>query len=122
MVRSLASLRSERARRISLACAVLACGLVALGLSSGRGRSPLGLTLSMADTIVLKNANGTEAGIMPLGAAIQFLSVADRGGKVADVVLGFDDEQPYLVSPVQAGGGSWPGRAWPAQARIPWSR
>lgn len=52
----------------------------------------------MAHPIVLRNSNGTEVDILPLGAIIQRLRVADRDGQVADVVLGFDSETPYRVS------------------------
>ncbi|KAL6770755.1 AEP1 [Auxenochlorella protothecoides x Auxenochlorella symbiontica] len=53
------------------------------------------LALTMAHPIVLRNSNGTEVDILPLGAIIQRLRVADRDGQVADVVLGFDSETPY---------------------------
>lgn len=56
------------------------------------------LALTMAHPIVLRNSNGTEVDILPLGAIIQRLRVADRDGQVADVVLGFDSETPYRVS------------------------
>lgn len=58
---------------------------------------------------MLKNA-GIEVHILRRGAIIQRLLVPDRSGSVADVVLGFDDEQPYKVSelavPPVVGGGA----------------
>jgi galactose mutarotase-like enzyme len=36
---------------------------------------------------------------MTLGATVQSLKVPDRGGKSADIVLGYSDAQHYLVRP-----------------------
>lgn len=44
----------------------------------------------------LKNANGAEAKIMTYGGIVQSLSVPDKNGKFADVVLGYDNLQGYL--------------------------
>ena len=46
-------------------------------------------------TVVLKNKAGVEAHIIPTGAVIQRLLVPDAQGRVADVVLGFDEVEPY---------------------------
>jgi aldose 1-epimerase len=43
----------------------------------------------------LKNRNGLEAGITDYGATLVFLRVPDRQGKMADVVLGYDDAVAY---------------------------
>jgi len=43
----------------------------------------------------LINANGVEARIMSYGGTVVSLEVPDRDGKLADVVLGFDDEGGY---------------------------
>ena len=51
----------------------------------------------MDGPIVLRNAGGIEVHILRRGATIQRLLVPDRGGQAADIVLGFDDEQPYKV-------------------------
>jgi len=48
----------------------------------------------MAST-TLKSKGGVEVTILKRGAIIQSLKVPGRDGKVADVVLGFDDEEPY---------------------------
>jgi galactose mutarotase-like enzyme len=50
----------------------------------------------MAST-TLKSKGGVEVTILKRGAIIQSLKVPGRDGKVADVVLGFDDEEPYKV-------------------------
>ena len=44
----------------------------------------------------LTNAKGMKAQIMTYGATLTGLWVPDRDGKLADVVLGFDDLQGYL--------------------------
>ena len=44
----------------------------------------------------LKNANGLVCKVIPLGAAITELYVPDRNGKLADVVLGFDNLPQYI--------------------------
>lgn len=44
----------------------------------------------------LINQNGLRVCILTYGGIVQTLEVADRNGKVDDVVLGFDTLQPYL--------------------------
>ncbi|HEY0962614.1 MAG TPA: aldose epimerase family protein, partial [Pseudomonadales bacterium] len=43
----------------------------------------------------LTNASGARASFIPLGAAIVALEAPDRGGNIADVVLGFDRAADY---------------------------
>jgi aldose 1-epimerase len=43
----------------------------------------------------LTNARGASASFMPLGAAVLSLTVPDRNGKLADVVLGYDKPSDY---------------------------
>jgi aldose 1-epimerase len=45
----------------------------------------------------LTNASGTKAKIMTYGAILTELHVPDRDGKLADVVLGFDNLKDYLA-------------------------
>jgi aldose 1-epimerase len=52
----------------------------------------------MAHSILLRNG-GIEVTILRRGAIIQSLRVPDRNGNAADIVLGFDDEQPYKARP-----------------------
>ncbi|KAL4447516.1 hypothetical protein ABPG75_004735 [Micractinium tetrahymenae] len=47
------------------------------------------------DEIVVKNGKGVEVHLIRRGAIITRLLVPDKSGSVADVVLGFDEEQPY---------------------------
>ena len=44
----------------------------------------------------LRNANGAEADIMTYGGIVQKLTMPDKNGKFADVVLGFDDLPGYI--------------------------
>ena len=53
--------------------------------------------------VVLSNAAGAEVHVWPVGAAIQKLLVPDRFGRLADVVLGFDDPLQYQVRSSQGG-------------------
>jgi aldose 1-epimerase len=49
------------------------------------------------ERVRLRTAEGFEAHVITYGAALQTLLVPDRGGEVADVVLGFDDLAGYTV-------------------------
>lgn len=51
------------------------------------------------ERVTLSNRRGTRADIIALGAALQGLSVPDRNGVFADVVLGHDTLTPYLERP-----------------------
>jgi len=49
-----------------------------------------------AQLFTLRNANGTEADLTDFGATLVAMRVRDRGGDMADVVLGFDDVAGYI--------------------------
>lgn len=51
------------------------------------------------DVYTLRNANGIEIRAITYGAVITSLTVPDRAGKTADVVLGFDTMAGYLTPP-----------------------
>lgn len=58
--------------------------------------------LLQADTdpytaVVLRNANGVQADILPIGGTVHRLLVPDANGKADDIVLGFDDAKTYQV-------------------------
>ena len=48
------------------------------------------------DLYILKNANGVEITMMNYGARIVSICTPDKNGQFADIVLGFDNIQPYL--------------------------
>ncbi|WP_443018099.1 aldose epimerase family protein [Sphingomonas sp. 37zxx] len=54
---------------------------------------------SVVEAITLKNAAGVSARVLTYGATLQSLLVPDREGKVADVVLGYDDVAAYVDRP-----------------------
>ncbi|MBK1828390.1 aldose epimerase family protein [Haloferula rosea] len=45
----------------------------------------------------LRNSHGTKAVICNFGATLISLEIADREGKLADVVLGYDSAEPYAL-------------------------
>ena len=57
------------------------------------GKMPDG---QQVDLYTLTNANGMQVGITNYGGRIVSILVPDRHGKMADVVLGFDNLQGYL--------------------------
>ncbi len=57
------------------------------------GRLPTG---EEVDAWVLRGAGGVEARVVGYGGAIVSLRAPDREGRVADVVLGYDDVQGYV--------------------------
>lgn len=57
------------------------------------GRTPQGEQVQL---YVLTNANGVKAQIMDYGATVVSLEVPDRDGKMADVVLGYDNLRDYI--------------------------
>lgn len=52
-----------------------------------------------AFAITLKAANGVSARVLTYGATLQSLMAPSRDGKVADIVLGYDDVQTYEAKP-----------------------
>ena len=51
------------------------------------------------EMVTLKNASGMEVQAISYGAIITSMKVPDRAGKVADVVLGFDQAPQYFAEP-----------------------
>lgn len=51
------------------------------------------------EAAVLTNSNGLTVRLITLGAAIQALSVPDRDGELADIVLGYATPAEYLANP-----------------------
>jgi aldose 1-epimerase len=49
------------------------------------------------ETLTLTNANGIELRCIPLGGIIVSLKIPDRRGVLADVVLGYDELDEYVV-------------------------
>ncbi|MEG8041674.1 galactose mutarotase [Sphingomonas faeni] len=51
------------------------------------------------EAVTLSNAHGVSAKILSYGATLQSLMGPDRAGKIADVVLGYDDLASYVDHP-----------------------
>jgi len=91
--------------------------LVVLSLSPGFAQAPAkqkaGVERSefgklddgtVIEAFTLRNASGATAKIITYGATLQSLQVPDRNGKMADVVLGFDDVKGYTGDHPHFGG------------------
>lgn len=78
---------------------VFACAFVALALPAQAKveRAPWGETADhqKVDIYTLTNARGMSARISNYGALLVSLNVPDKTGKMADVVLGFDNPEDY---------------------------
>ncbi len=57
------------------------------------GKTPDGQAVEI---YTLRNSKGAEADIMTYGGIVRKLTMPDKNGKFADVVLGFDDLQGYI--------------------------
>lgn len=70
-------------------------------LAAEAGRAPAGKLAdgTAIEAITLKNAQGVSATILTYGATLQKLAGPDRSGKVADVLLGYDDLAGYVDHP-----------------------
>ncbi|MBA4092177.1 MAG: galactose-1-epimerase [Sphingobium sp.] len=85
-----------------------AVGLYALALTLASGtalaadasRAPAGTANGAAvEAITLKNGAGVSATVLTYGATLQSLSGPGKDGKVADVLLGYDDLKSYVDFP-----------------------
>jgi len=70
--------------------------------SSGSiSKAPFGKTSDgkAVEIYTLRNSKGSEARIMTYGGIVESLKVPDRTGKLADIVLGYDNLEGYTNSP-----------------------
>lgn len=80
-------------------------GLVALSMTAHAGTMAKRETFGSmpdgrpVDAVVLTNAHGLQARVIAYGASLQSLSVPDRDGHFADIVLGYASFQDYLDKP-----------------------
>jgi aldose 1-epimerase len=90
----------RRAALVALTCLFLwsVGGPVAAAGKAGVRRMAFGKTKdgTAVDLYVLTNTKGMKAKVMTYGATLTELDVPDKGGKLADVVLGFADFKGYL--------------------------
>lgn len=80
---------------------LLVAPLVATPASAAPERSVFGTTSEgqTVDRYVLRNAHGTRLGVLTLGAAIDEISVPDRAGHIANVVISLPDVGAYEATP-----------------------
>lgn len=79
-------------------CSVIATlGISAMSQAAEVEKRPFGKTAdgTAVEEYTLKNSKGVVAKLMTRGATLTQLHVPDRAGKLADVVLGFDDVAGY---------------------------
>ena len=79
----------------------LACVMAGPAFAADASQAPAG-TLSNGSAVTavtLKAANGVSATILSFGATLWKLDAPDRDGKVADVLLGYDDIASYEKRP-----------------------
>jgi aldose 1-epimerase len=86
-----------------LLAAAGAAGLIGCASLPGSGsisKLPWGKTRDGVPVYLytLRNANGMEARICTFGGIVQSLKVPDRDGRIADVVLGYDNLGQYLTN------------------------
>lgn len=74
------------------------CTTLSPNAKSSITQAPFGRTADghAVEIYTLRNAQGAEARIITYGGIVQSLSVPDKHGRFADVVLGYDQLQDYL--------------------------
>ena len=70
-------------------------------LAAEASRAPAGTLAdgTTIESITLKNGRGVSATILTYGATLQKLAGPDRNGRIADVLLGYDDLAGYVDHP-----------------------
>lgn len=94
-------MRNLGKRLATSAVLALASTFAGTALAADATQAPAG---TLADgtpitAITLKAGNGVSAVVLSYGATLQKLFAPDRAGKVADVVLGYDDLASYVDHP-----------------------
>src|SRR4051794_28593473 len=84
---------------VLVACSILGSSAAAADPKAGVQKMDFGKTSdgTPVDLYVLTNAHGVIAKVTNYGAILTELHVPDRNGKLADVVLGFDNLDAYLA-------------------------
>lgn len=90
--------------------AIVGVSAVLLGSSVTKTTTKAVFQGKPVEMVTLKNANGVEIQTINYGAIITSVKVPDRNGKIADVVLGFDQPASYWADPPPPYFGSVVGR------------
>ena len=83
----------------ALACTILLGTTGLLGSTVTRTTTKVMFQGKPVEMATLKNKNGMEVQAITYGGIITSLKVPDRAGKLADVVLGFDQSDQYFAEP-----------------------
>ncbi|TCP98564.1 aldose 1-epimerase [Sphingomonas sp. PP-F2F-A104-K0414] len=89
-------------RKTGIIVATLLAALSAHAADAAEAKRTLAGTLkdgTAIEAVTLSNAHGVSAKILSYGATLQSLMGPDRAGKIADVVLGYDDLASYVDHP-----------------------
>lgn len=83
--------------RLWIYSVIVTLGITAMSQAAEVEKRPFGKTADgvAVDEYTLKNSKGVVAKLITRGATLTQLHVPDRSGKLADVVLGFDDIAGY---------------------------
>ena len=84
----------------------LTLGLSPLAAAAEVTRTPFGALpdTRRVEAVMLRNSHGVSATVITYGAALQGLTLPDRDGKSADVILGYATIDGYLKKPEYFGG------------------
>lgn len=93
----------RRMSKLGSAMIALVSSIAAHGIADAAEarREPAGTLKDGAavEAVTLANAHGVSARILTYGATLQALMAPDRQGRVADVMLGYDDASSYAEHP-----------------------
>lgn len=80
---------------------LVACGMSQAAVAADAKRVAFGALSDgrKVEAVELTNSKGVSARIITLGASVQALSVPDKQGKSADIVLGYKSAADYLAKP-----------------------
>src|SRR5580765_1822739 len=84
---------------VRCAAATMLASTVLLGSSVTKTTTKAVYAGKPIDMVTLKNSHGMEVQAISYGAIITSIRVPDRGGRIADVVLGFDSPDQYWHEP-----------------------
>ncbi|MBF7141309.1 galactose mutarotase [Pseudomonas sp. hsmgli-8] len=87
--------RTGQALGLAMAFGLAASSAQAAGLTREHANFATLEDGTSVERFVLRNGHGMQASILTYGATLQSLLVPDKAGKLADVVLGFDDVKGY---------------------------
>ena len=88
-----------RMRNLLRSAVVVLAGTTLLGATVTHTTTKVMFQGKPVEMVTLKNKNGMEVQAISYGGIITSIKVPDRAGKLADVVLGFDQSNQYFAEP-----------------------